>query len=356
MRTSPKLHAPLSRRRKVPKASSEDDAEKKIHAADVSIYSNISLTILKIVSGLLSGSLSIMSEAVHSGMDILTSVMVKFSVKNSMQPPDEKHDFGHGKIESISGLVEVILIFIIAVYIIYESAQRLFGPAIEIEYMGVGIAVMAVSTIVNTIVSREIMKTARETDSTALEMNAWHRYMDVIMSFGVFVGLMIISVTGWALLDPVIAIIVALFIIRMLSMVAKKSVSNLIDEKLPENEMEAIEKVLKDDSKRYIEFHELRTRKSSSDRFIDLHLVISKNAPIRCAHDLCDRLEAKIKARLPNSNVLIHVEPCDGKCSTCEKKGVCKDAHKEKYRKKKEAPHTVHRNNENAPSRKRKLV
>jgi cation diffusion facilitator family transporter len=282
----------------------------KTSIARLSILSNATLVILKLAAGLMIGSVSVISEAIHSGIDLIAAVIAYFSVRQSSVPPDTEHAFGHGKIENVSGAVEAVLIFIAAGLIIWEAYNKLIH-GIVIEDVSLGIGVMLISVIANFFVSEKLIKTAKKTDSIALEADGWHLRTDVLTSLGIFGGLVAIKLTGIAILDPILAILVALFILKAAFDLTVKSVKDLLDIKLPREEEDEIRKAISKHSGSYVEFHDLRTRKSGSDRFVDLHLVVPRKLSVEEAHGLSDRIENDIKERFPRASVIIHIEPCE---------------------------------------------
>jgi cation diffusion facilitator family transporter len=292
--------------------------KEKASIARLSILSNLTLVILKLTVGFLIGSVSVISEAIHSGIDLVAAVIAYFSVKKSSEPPDKEHAFGHGKIENISGAIEAILIFIAAALIIREAYTKL-TVGVHMEDVSLGIAVMLISSVLNFFVSQKLLETAKRTESIALEADGWHLRTDVLTSGGIFVGLVAIKLTGITILDPILAILVALFILKAAFELTVKSVKDLLDVKLPVEEESKIEKIIADHSKEYINFHDLRTRKSGSDRFIDLHLVVSKDLSVEEAHKLVDHIENDIKEEFPRTSVITHVEPCNAgdHCDHC---------------------------------------
>lgn len=300
------------------KPSIEELNREKSSTARLSVASNLMLVIMKLTVGIMIGSVSVISEAIHSGIDLIAAVIAYFSVRSSSKPPDRDHAFGHGKVENISGTIEAVLIFIAAGLIIYEAYQKLLHGVV-LEDVSLGIVVMLISALVNLYVSQRLMKTAKRTESIALEADAWHLRTDVLTSLGIFAGLVAIKLTGITILDPIFAILVALFILKAAVELVIKSVRDLMDEKLPEAEEKEICQIIEDHSKQYVGFHELRTRRSGSDRFIDLHLVVSRELSIEKAHGLADHIEEDIKARFPRCSVIIHIEPCgDGdECGKC---------------------------------------
>ena len=280
----------------------------KSKAALYSIISNTTLIVLKFIAGFMTGSVSIISEAAHSFVDLLASVIAFFSVRYSSLPADDKHPYGHGKIENISGAIEALLIFFAAGYIIYESIHKIL-TGVVLESLEYGMFVMFVSVIVNIFVSRYLMKIARETSSIALEADAAHLITDVYTSFGVFTGLLAVKLTGFTILDPVIAIGVALFIVRAAYLITKKSILDLMDYTIPEEEEQKIREIIKEHHDKFISYHKFRSRKSGNERHIDLHLVMSNGISLNDAHDFCTHLEKDIKRILPDSTITIHVEP-----------------------------------------------
>jgi cation diffusion facilitator family transporter len=300
--------------------------KEKTSIARLSIISNSLLVVLKLAVGIMIGSVSVISEAIHSGIDLVAAIIAYFSVRQSSQPPDAEHAFGHGKIENVSGAVEAVLIFIAAGLIIWEAYNKLVH-GVEIEDVSLGIIVMLISVVANYFVSEKLLKTAKRTDSIALEADGWHLRTDVLTSLGIFGGLVAIKLTGIAILDPILAILVALFILKAAFDLTVKSVKDLLDIKLPKEEEDEIKRIIADHSTSYVEFHELRTRKSGSDRFVDLHLVVHKKLSVEEAHELSDRIEADIERRFPRTSVIIHIEPCKetlGNCKECD--GECSDS------------------------------
>lgn len=285
-------------------------------AAGLSVLSNTFLILLKVVAGLLSGSISVIAEAIHSGIDLVAASIAFISLRIAGRPADLGHPFGHGKVENISGTIEAGLIFVAAAFILYEAIKRIIEGAV-IEYVSIGIAVMAVSVVVNIIVSRHLLRIARETDSIALEADARHLTADVYTSLGVLGGLIVVGITGLNVLDPIIALAVALFILRAAYNVIRRAFPSLIDVRLPEDEEALIASCISEHYGELVGFHELRTRKAGGERYIDLHLVMARSASIEEAHKLCDHLEEDIKSKLPNTSVTIHVEPCEMGCEDC---------------------------------------
>jgi cation diffusion facilitator family transporter len=278
----------------------------KVKVARLSILSNTCLIIMKVVAGIMSGSVSILSEAIHSSMDLMAAVIAFFSVRVSDNPPDSRHPYGHGKVENMSGVIEAILIFIAAIWIIVEAVKKITEGSHELESIGIGSLVMLVSAVVNTIVSRKLYKVARETHSVALEADALHLKTDVYTSLGVSAGLGLILLTGIYWFDPIVAILVALLIIRESYSLLRRAFNPLLDEAWSENEVDELRKVL---NEMKVPYHELRTRIAGNYRFLDLHLELPRDQSVESAHNYCDMIEEKLNSRFLNLNVTIHVEP-----------------------------------------------
>jgi cation diffusion facilitator family transporter len=261
---------------------------------------------MKLVVGLISGSVSILSEAIHSSMDLIAAIIAYFSVRVSDNPPDTRHPYGHGKIENISGVIESLLIFIAAVWIIIEAMKKLLGEKIELDSIAFGSIVMFLSAIVNTFVSRRLYKVARATNSVALEADALHLKTDIFTSLGVAIGLGLIIVTGINWLDPVIAILVALFIITQAYQLLKKAFTPLLDTAWSNNEIEELKKKL---NSLNVSYHDLRTRVAGNYRFVDIHIQIPEYVTVGNAHKYCDKIENELTTVYENLTVTIHVEP-----------------------------------------------
>jgi len=282
--------------------------QKKSRVAALSIISNTSLVILKFVIGFIAGSVSVISEAIHSSLDLIASIIAYFAVKKASHPPDEKHHFGHGKVENLSGAVEALLIFLAAVMIIWESVEKIIHPH-GMPKVELAIVVMALSAGVNFFVSNRLMEVARETDSLALEADAWHLRTDVYTSLGVLIGLIIVRLTNMPILDPIFAIGVALVIMKAAFDLTTEAMEDLIDKKLPDDEEKMIKKIIKNCCPEVVGFHRFRTRKAGNNKFVDLHLVLPANLSIEEAHSICDDIELRVEEQIPNVQILIHVEP-----------------------------------------------
>jgi len=279
---------------------------RKVQIARLSIFSNTLLILLKLAAGIISGSVSIISEAIHSSMDLIAAIIAFFSVRVSDTPPDARHPYGHGKVENMSGVIEAILILIAAIWIIFEAVKKLTGAPYELDSIGLGSLVMLVSAVVNIIVSRMLYKVAKETHSLALEADALHLKTDVYTSLGVAVGLGLIIITKIHWLDPIVAILVAMLILRESYSLLRKAFLPLLDEAWEESERKELENTL---AELKVSYHELRTRIAGNYRFVDLHVEIPKEQSVEYAHKYCDMIEEKLMEKFEQINVTIHVEP-----------------------------------------------
>ncbi len=285
-------------------------------AAKLALGTVIGLTMLKIAVGVITGSISVLAQAADSFLDLFAIGITFFAVSIAAKPADEEHPFGHGKVEYIAAVVQAVLIFAASGLIIYSAVRRVVA-GVTVELTEAGIGVMLVSIIVSIFLSRHLLKVSRLADSMALAANAHNIAADVYSAVAVLVGLLAIRFTGLGILDPVIAILVALFILKVAYDVLRGSFGGLIDVRLPETEENIIKASIEEHVGELVSFHKLRSRKSGNQRYIDLHLVMPKNVSVEQAHQMCDHIEEDIMARLANTSVVIHCEPCDGKCDQC---------------------------------------
>jgi len=285
-------------------------------AANLLIGVVIGLILLKIIAGWISGSISVFAQAADSFLDLFAGLVTFFAVRIATKPADEEHPFGHGKVEDMAGMVQGVLLFIAAGLIIYSSVQRIINKT-PIELAEAGMVAMVVSMVASVLLSRHLLKVSRATGSVVLEANARNITGDIYSTAAVLVGLLVVRLTGLSILDPIIAIGIAIYIAKIAYDAINKPLLGLVDASLPHSEQSVIKSCLAKQGSRVVGFHELRTRRSGNQRYIDLHLVMAKGISLEQAHQVCDLLEVDIRARLPWTNVTIHVEPCDGKCKYC---------------------------------------
>jgi cation diffusion facilitator family transporter len=284
---------------------------RKTRAAGLSIISNSALIVLKIGAGVLTGSIALITEAIHSAVDLVASVVAFFSVRKADQPADADHLYGHAKVENLAAALEGVLIVLGAAVIIFESVRRLADPP-ELESLGVGIAVIALSMVVNLGVSTYLYRQAHAHDSPALEGDAAHLRTDALTSFGVLIGLVLVQVTGVDALDPAVALVVACAIIFSGVRIVSRSSRVLVDEALPPDELDQIRDAIESNGAPEIYgFHKLRARRAGSNRYIDLHVQFRRGTTLERAHALSHDLSESIRKRVRGADVLVHLEPED---------------------------------------------
>ena len=281
---------------------------KKQKTARLSIISNSLLIMMKLTVGIITGSVSIISEAIHSTMDLLAAIIAFISVRISSRPADTIHNYGHEKLENISGVIEALLIFLASILIIREAFNKIISnePVVSI---GMGFVVMFISAGINYFVSRRLYKVAREEESIALEADALHLKVDVYTSLGVGVGLLLIYITKMNFLDPVVAILIAIFILKEAYDMLKRAFSPLVDAKISNSEIDCIKSSIAQFHENHVDYHDLRTRRSGNIKHIDFHLDLPESMTVAQAHEICDRIEYEIEQQLHNTKILIHVEP-----------------------------------------------
>jgi cation diffusion facilitator family transporter len=282
---------------------------RKTRAAALSIASNAILIALKLVAGAITGSIAVITEAVHSAIDLLASVIAYFSVRKADEPPDESHPYGHEKVENVAAGIEGMLILVGAGIIVYEAVRRLAESA-GVEKLGVGIAVIGFSVVANVVVSTYLYRQARITDSPALEGDAAHLRTDAFTSAGVLVALVLVETTGVEELDAITALFVAVAIVWAGVKIISRSSRVLVDEALPTEELAAVRAAIEEfGSDEVVGFHKLRARRAGSRRYVDLHVQFRAGTTLERAHELAHELQRAIRGRIRGADVLIHLEP-----------------------------------------------
>jgi cation diffusion facilitator family transporter len=292
----------------------------KTNVAWLSIISNSTLVTLKLIVGLAIGSVSVISEAIHSSTDLLAAFIALFAIKASSKPADQEHPFGHQKFENLSGTAEALLIFGAAVWIIYEAVHKLLHPA-PLDNPGWGMAVMLFSSLTNLAVSQRLFRTAKKTCSVALEADAWHLRTDVYTSAGVTLGLFLIAFgerlfpgTHFHWIDPVAAIAVALLILKAAYTLTLKSTRDLLDESLPIEEEDLIRFHITGLAPVVRGFHRLKTRRAGHLRYVEFHMLVDAQMTVEQSHSIADHVTDAIREHFPDTLLTIHIEPCKGYC------------------------------------------
>jgi cation diffusion facilitator family transporter len=285
-------------------------------AVKLSLAVVVVLIILKVVVSFVSHSISISAQATDSLLDIFSIGITYVAVKMSIAPADEEHPFGHGKAEGLAALVQAIFVLGAAGFIIYSSIQRIiYNTTIQPDE---GMIVMVVSIIASFSLSRHLRRVAKAAGSTAIDASARNIGADVYSAAGVLLGLLVVRLTGLVILDPIIALIMVGFVLKAGYEVTIRAIHELIDYSLPKEEQDILNELFKVHNTQLVDFHALRSRRSGSERFIDLHIVMPRNYTLEKTHAMCDHLEQDIQAQLTNANVIIHAEPCNsGNCIRC---------------------------------------
>ncbi len=292
-------------------AAQDEHSSRKRRAAALSIASNLTLIALKLLAGAVTGSVAIVTEAIHSGIDLIASIVAYFSVRKAGEPADELHRYGHDKIENLAAAVEGMLILVGSGVIAFASLRRLISGG-TVDHLGLGIAVVGFSAAANLVVSAAIARTARATCSPALEGDAAHLRTDAYTSLAVLAGLALVQLTGAQWLDPVVALLVAGAIVTAGVQLLTGSTRVLVDEALPEDERAAIHaEVVAFGDRGVVGYHKLRTRRAGARRYVDLHLQFEAGTSLEQAHEIAHAIQDAIAARLHGADVLIHLEPAD---------------------------------------------
>jgi cation diffusion facilitator family transporter len=287
------------------------DSPDKRRVAILSVLSNAILILLKVIGGIVTGSVALLTDAVHSSIDLIASTVAFFSIRKAEEPADESHRYGHEKVENLAAAIEGILILIGSAAIAFAAVRRLIKGGHD-ETISFGIAVVAIAITVNMIVSTVMARAARKTESPALEGDATHLRTDALSSAAVLVALLLVQITGDQWIDPVMALLVAAVIVVMGVRLLTRSGQVLVDQALPAEEVAAIRCIVE----RFAEsgvvgYHELRTRRGGSRRYVDLHVQFRHGTSLEAAHRTAHELQDEIAAELKGADVLIHLEPED---------------------------------------------
>jgi cation diffusion facilitator family transporter len=299
---------------RISKSQSDLQASKE-RVSKVSIAAISLLIALKMVAAAVTGSIGIFADAIHSLIDLVGVIIGYMGVRVAGRPPDNEHRFGHGRAEDIAGASIATLIFLAGGIIAYQAIQRLIAGAV-VEMVDAGIVATAAAIAVNVAVSRYAYRVARTTDSLALEATGRDLMADVLSSIAVLIGLLLVRITGLAVLDPIIALIVVVFIVRAAIVTMRRATTALMDASLPEPEEQRIRAVLE----KHMEIanhHGLRTRKAGSQRHVVAHIVVSRHYTVEQGHRIAEEIEDEIRALYDGTTVTVHVEPCTPDCSEC---------------------------------------
>ena len=278
-------------------------------AALLSVASNTVLLLAKLVVGLVTGSVAVLSDAANSGGDLVASGIAYAGVRAAARPADDTHPYGHEKTENLAALVEGILVLAAGAIVAVEAARRLVQGSTALVDLNLAVAVMVVSAIVNLAVSSRLRRVARRTGSPAIEGDAAHLASDVWTSAAAAAGLVLVAITGWTPVDALLGIAISLYVMVVGGRLTWRAVQVLLDRGLPADEMAAIEDVLADfAAQEPVSFHALRGRRAGSKRHVDMHMVMPPDTTVRHGHLMSGRVKSAVREALPNAEVLIHLE------------------------------------------------
>ncbi len=287
----------------------ENEEAAKTSAARLSILAAAFLITLKFATGYITGSISVWASLLDSTMDIFASSINYFAVRAAARPADEDHTYGHGKAESLAGLFQSIVIAASGIFLIRESIRRIINPN-QTSSEWLGILTMLIAMTVSIALVRRLKRVARETESPALHADATHYVTDIFTNLGALLALVIVGLTPWQIADPIISITIAFYILWSAVSVGRGSIDVLMDRRLPLDVDEQIAVVVSSYKEEgVLGFHDLRTRRSGSQKFIDLHLEVERNMSLQDAHDVTVRVLRAIEAEIPRARVQIHTDP-----------------------------------------------
>lgn len=286
---------------------------KRIRTARFSVASAVTLAVTKLVVGVVSGSLGVLSSAFDNLADILMSGVNYFSIRKSMEPADSSHPYGHGKVETLGTVFMAGIIMLTGVWIVREGIRRLTEGIVP-RSIDIGIGVMVLSVVASWFVSERIRKAGEETGSQALTADSLHFRTDVWSGGGILLSLLVYRVTGWKWLDPGVAVVVGVYIVAAAFPVMREAVYDLLDRSLPPETVEKIRQVIESHRPYVIDYHALRTRRSGSEKHVDFHIVVCRQYLLQDAHRVADHLELEVSRAIGNAHVVTHIDPCDAEC------------------------------------------
>ena len=283
-----------------------------VRIAAISLVTTASLLALKLVLGLLSGSIAVLSDAVDSGTDLAGATAALVSVRVAAWPADEDHPYGHGKVESISASVAATVIAVGGGFVVFQAVRRLLAGSPEID-VGLGLTAVSIAAAANVALAYFMRREARRSHSLALAAEATHLKTNVVQAGAVIAGLALVGISGQRIFDPLVALGLAAYMGWTAVGLVRTAVGEIMDVALPEDELQVIRDVLVAHKEQVRGFHRLRSRKAGPTRHVDMHLVMDPERTVREAHAICDSIEREIEERLPGTVVTIHMEPDDGR-------------------------------------------
>lgn len=298
-----------------------DDPTVCVKTARVAVLTATSLAILKVITGITTGSMALLSSAADSLLDIFMSSGNLLALKQASKPADTDHPYGHGKFESAATLLQSLLIATSGLFIIYKSIQQLVIGSEQLQNLDAGIAIMALCTIASWLLSRHLKSIGIQTGSTALQADALHYATDVYSNLVLLIGLIGLKILNWNWIDPALSIVVGCYIVLAAFKLLKNCMDDFLDVGLPAHEIQAIVSCIEEFANDNTGYHNLRTRRSGKYRMIDFHLTFCHCKTIQEAHTTAQQIEDLIKQRINNTDVTVHLEPTA--CKHCRKAKHC---------------------------------
>lgn len=284
-----------------------DRTRKVQSAANLSFAFNLVQTGLKLVGALLTGSVSLLSEALHSISDVISSFVSLVSVRAAAAPPDDEHPYGHGKIDTLAGLSEAIILFLFALYTAGMAILHFFEKP-TVGKLDWGLGIVSVCAVVGFLVMRVVSKVGKETGSFALLSNAQHIQVDIITTLGVIGSLLVTKLTGWPYADPLFALLLSVWLGYSSVKMIHAAFDQVIDKHIDPEELALIQSILAEEPE-LLSYHKLRTRHSGEHHFVEMHIVVPRDWTVVQAHDLADRIEKRVESSLAPCICTIHVDP-----------------------------------------------
>lgn len=291
-----------------------------LRATRLAIGVSALLAVIKLLTGIATGSLALISSGVDSIIDIFMSLLNYLGLKKARKPADEQHPYGHGKFETLATLFQGLFITTSGCWIIFEGARRL-NKGVEVHSLDLGLAVLGISALVAWLISRHLRTVGTKFESNALKADALHYATDVYSNMGLFAGLAAAKLCGWHWLDPVLSIIIGAYIILQATKLLRYSLNEFLESSLPPHEVKSIIESIDMFAAHFHDYHRLRTRTVGNKRMVDLHLRVCRLESIEQAHATARLIEDKIHSNLPQADVIIHLEPVP--CDECNKLENC---------------------------------
>lgn len=288
--------------------TTSENQKTRFKAASFALGATLFLTVSKLIIGLMSNSVGVLSEGIHSGLDMLSASVAFFTIREAGKPADHDHPYGHGRIETLSSFLEALLLVPAAIFILYEAYHHWVNPE-PMQHTGLALGVIALSLVISFVGYLHNSKAAKKTQSSAIHLNALHFLADAVTCLGVLIGLLLIQWTGLTWIDPLVAVLIAIYIFAISWRQIRKAWEELTDTVLPADEVKKIESVLHAFVGRVIEYHDLKTRRSGVKRFVEFHLIVDGQMTVDQSHDICDEIETAIESLFDEIDVTIHVEP-----------------------------------------------